>query len=196
MSYILNLNKSDHFLCQIEILYWTALISNCSARVVSNLVLWKRFNATNDDFHRQNKRFLGNQIYLSYFINRCFGKRVFHWSISFSIIRMMTGNGIFLEYFHSINSDDLIKKILTELCWNKSYQEQWDKILYWKKIFTFCESESLWNEGRAIWFCSNVRVDNSSHLINHCIAFNSASNFARLKRNFPNCESNLVNLPI
>ena len=46
---------------------------------------------------------------------------------------------------------------------------------------TFCERDNLLNEGVATVWCNRVRVDNSSHLINHCIAFNSASNFARLK---------------
>ena len=50
-----------------------------------------------------------------------------------------------------------------------------------KKIITFCEADNLLNEGVATPLCNSVRVVNSSHLINHCIAFNSASNFARLK---------------
>jgi hypothetical protein len=50
-----------------------------------------------------------------------------------------------------------------------------------RKSLTFCEEDNLLNEGVATILCKSVRVVTSSHLINHCIAFNSASNLARLQ---------------
>ena len=51
----------------------------------------------------------------------------------------------------------------------------------WSRMsLTFCEADNLLNEGVATPLCRSVRVMSSSHLINHCIAFSSASNFARL----------------
>jgi hypothetical protein len=44
---------------------------------------------------------------------------------------------------------------------------------------SFCEADNLLNDGVATPLFKSVRVVNSSHLINHCIALNSASNFAR-----------------
>lgn len=49
---------------------------------------------------------------------------------------------------------------------------------------TFCEADNLLNDGVATPLCKSVRVVNSSQRINHCIAFNSASNFARLNELF------------
>lgn len=87
--------------------------------------------------------------------------------------------------------------ILTDFCDAKSWEKIFKKLTIDEKIndfirtstegvrsnrFTFCEAESLLNEGVATPLCNNVRVVNSSHLMSHCIAFSSASNLARLKK--------------
>ena len=63
--------------------------------------------------------------------------------------------------------------------WN---QKEFVLSIQWKTKdeLTFWEADNLLNDGVATPLCRSVRVVNSSQRINHCIAFNSASNFARL----------------